>query len=141
MIKQLSIFVENEVGSLKRITGVLKENDINIRAVSAFDSPDYGIMRVVVDNPGKAKQILTEQGFAVTITQVLAVELNDEPGALDDLLNILAEANLNLKYIYSFVIRTDNAPLMVFNIDNMAKAAEILRAHGLKVVGEAELHS
>lgn len=139
MIRQLSIFVENEVGSLARITSALKDNQINLRAISSFDSPEYGIMRVIVDDPVKTKEVLTQLGFAVKITEVIAVELVDRPGDLDHMLHILADANISVNYIYSFVLRKHNAPLMVLNVADMEVAEDILVRHGVKVVAEADI--
>lgn len=133
MLQQLSVFVENEVGSVAKVTTVLKENNINIRAISAFDSPDYGILRVVVDKPEEARTLLIHKGFAVKVTEVIAIELKDQPGDLDRVLTILADENLNLNYIYSFVLRADNAPLMVLNINQMEKGIEVLLANNIKV--------
>ncbi len=140
MIRQLSIFVENEVGSLARITTALKDNNINLRAISSFDSPEYGIMRLIADDPAKTKEVLNQLGFAVKITEVIAVELEDEPGALDNVLHILANAGISVNYIYSFVLRKNNAPLMILNMADMEVAESILVRHGVKVVGEEELH-
>lgn len=138
MLQQLSVFVENEVGSVAKVTHVLKENKINLRAISAFDSPDYGILRIIVDQPMKAKELLISSGFAVIVKEVLAIELKDQPGDLDYVLSILAAENINLNYIYSFVFRKENAPLMVINIDHMEKAVTVLRNNGVKVIDEID---
>lgn len=134
MLQQLSVFVENEVGSVAKVTTVLKENGLNLRAISACDYPDYGILRVVVEEPIRAKELLIEQGFAVKVKEVLAIELKDQPGDLDRVLTILAKEKINLNYIYSFVIRKENAPLMVLSLDEMEKASEVLRDNGIKVI-------
>lgn len=134
MLQQLSVFVENEVGSVAKVTTVLKENGLNLRAISSCDYPDYGILRVVVEEPIRAKELLIEQGFAVKVKEVLAIELKDQPGDLDRVLTILAKEKINLNYIYSFVIRKENAPLMVLSLDEMEKASEVLRDNGIKVI-------
>lgn len=134
MLQQLSVFVENEIGSVAKVTSVLKMNQINLRAISAFDSPDYGILRLIVDKPVEAKKILLKEGFAVKIKEVLAIELLDQPGDLDRVLSILASEHINLKYIYSFVIRENTAPLMVLNIDQMEKAIVVLSKNGINLV-------
>ena len=139
MLKQLSVFVENEIGSLARITTVLRENGINLRAISSFDSPEFGIMRMIVDKPEYTKEILTSKGFVVKITEVLAVELEDRPGDLDRVLNIISVAGLAINYIYSFVIRDGRAPLMVIHLDNMEKGNLTLRANGVKVIDQEEI--
>lgn len=133
MLKQLSVFVENKVGTLARVTTVFRENNINIRAIAAFDSPDFGILRVIVDKPEEAQKILSEKSFAVKITEVIAVELEDKPGDLDRVLNIVSKNGLSLNYIYSFVIRGKEAPLMVMNIENMEEAVRVLKKNQVKV--------
>lgn len=133
MLKQLSVFVENNIGSLARVTGVFKRQGINIRAIAAFDSPDFGILRVIVDKPEAAKAVLEEKGFAVKITEVLAVELEDRPGHLDEVLSIIADNGFNLNYIYSFVLRDKKEPLMVMNTDHMAEASGVLMKHNIVI--------
>lgn len=133
MLEQLSVFVENKVGSLYRVTSVLKENDINIRAVATFDAPEFGILRMVVDKPQLAKEKLMEKNFLVKLTNVIAVNLEDRPGELDRVLGVIAEAGLNLNYVYSFVIRNEKTPLMVMNIDDLEIATQILTENGVKV--------
>ena len=79
MIQQLSIFVQNEVGSVAKVTAILKSNNINLRAIASFDTPEFAILRIVVDQPERAKAVLTEGGFAVTVSEAIAVELEDKP--------------------------------------------------------------
>ena len=139
MIKQLSVFVENRPGSLMQVTSALTEAHINIRAIASFDTPEFGILRLVVDKPAEAKTYLTSKGFVVRIHDVIGVELKDEKGNLNRLLSILAEGRININYIYSFVIREERAPVMVFNTDDFEKAARVLEAAEVKVVKEADL--
>lgn len=138
MLKQLSVFVENEIGSLGKVTTVLRENGINLRAIASFDSPEFCILRMIVDKPESTKEILTHKGFVVKVTEVLAVELEDKPGALDRVLHIISEAKLCVNYIYSFVIRNEKAPLMVIHLDDMKEATTILKEHGIKVADQEE---
>ena len=139
MIKQLSVFVENRPGSLMQVTSALTEAHINIRAIASFDTPEFGILRLVVDKPAEAKTYLTSRGFVVRIHDVIDVELKDEKGNLNRMLSILAEGRININYIYSFVIREGRAPVMVFNTDDFEKAARVLEAAEVKVVKEADL--
>ena len=139
MIKQLSVFVENRPGSLMQVTSALTEAHINIRAIASFDTPEFGILRLVVDKPAEAKTYLTSRGFVVRIHDVICVELKDEKGNLNRMLSILAEGRININYIYSFVIREGRAPVMVFNTDDFEKAARVLEAAEVKVVKEADL--
>ena len=138
-MKQISVFVENRPGSLMEVTSKLVEAEINIRAVSSFDTPEFGILRMVVDNPQKAKETLTHLGFVVRITDVVGVELKDEKGNLNRMLSILADGQINLNYIYSFVIRDGSAPEMVFSTDDMDRAGKILLQEGVRLVSDEEL--
>ncbi len=138
MIKQLSVFVENEVGSLGKVTTVLKENKINLRAIASYDTPEFGILRLIVDKSDKTKEILTQKGFVVKVTEVIAVELEDKPGDLDNVLHIISEAGICINYIYSFVIRNDKTPLMVIHVDDMEKGETILKLHGIRVVDQED---
>ena len=139
MIKQLSVFVENRPGSLMNVTSALTEAHINIRAIASFDTPEFGILRLVVDKPAEAKTYLTSRGFVVRIHDVIGVELKDEKGNLNRMLSILAEGEININYIYSFVIREGRAPVMVFNTDDYEKAPKVLSAADVKIVEEADL--
>lgn len=139
MIRQISVFVENQPGSMMRVTSVLTEEHVNIRAISTFDTPEFGIMRLVVDAPEKAKESLTQRGFVTRVGEVMGAELKDEKGNLNQMLKILADGGINVNYIYSFVIRAGKAPVMVFHTDDFSKAEDVLRAADVKLVGEEEL--
>ncbi|WP_122643071.1 ACT domain-containing protein [Luxibacter massiliensis] len=139
MIKQLSVFVENRPGSLKQVTSALTEAHVNIRAVASFDTPEFGILRLVVDKAEEAKAYLTGRGFVVRIHEVIGAELKDEKGNLNQMLSILADGGININYIYSFVIREGRAPVMVFNTDDYEKAADVLKRADVKIVEEADL--
>ena len=105
MIRQISVFVENQPGSMMNVTNVLTEAHVNIRAISTFDTPEFGIMRLVVDDPVRAKESLTSKGFVNRVSDVIGAELKDEKGNLNQMLKILADGQINVNYIYSFVIR------------------------------------
>ena len=135
MIRQISVFVENQPGSMMNVTSVLTEAGVNIRAISTFDTPEFGIMRLVVDDPVSAKNSLTAKGFVTRVSNVIGVELKDEQGNLNQMLKILADGKINIDYIYSFVIREGKAPVMVFHTDDFeqaekgkAKQAELIQA-------------
>ena len=126
MIRQISVFVENQPGSMMNVTNVLTEAHVNIRAISTFDTPEFGIMRLVVDDPVRAKESLTSKGFVNRVSDVIGAELKDEKGNLNQMLKILADGQINVNYIYSFVIREGKAPVMVFHSDDFEKAESVL---------------
>ena len=139
MIKQISVFVENQPGSMMRVTSVLTESHVNIRAISTFDTPEFGILRLVVDNPAKAKESLTQKGLVTRVSDVIGAELKDEKGNLNQMLKILADGEINVNYIYSFVIREEKAPVIVFHTDDFQKAEQVLKDAEVKLVDESEL--
>lgn len=139
MIKQISVFVENQPGSMMRVTSVLTESHVNIRAISTFDTPEFGILRLVVDDPAKAKESLTQKGFVTRVNDVIGAELKDEKGNLNQMLKILADGEINVNYIYSFVIREEKAPVIVFHTDDFQKAEQVLKDAEVKLVDESEL--
>ena len=139
MIKQISVFVENQPGSMMRVTSVLTESHVNIRAISTFDTPEFGILRLVVDDPAKAKESLTQKGFVTRVNDVIGAELKDEKGNLKQMLKILADGEINVNYIYSFVIREEKAPVIVFHTDDFQKAEQVLKEAEVKLVEESEL--
>lgn len=139
MIRQISVFVENEPGSMMKVTSVLTESHINIRAISTFDTPEFGIMRLVVDEPQRAKESLTAKGFVTRVNRVIGVELEDRKGNLNQMLKILADGEINVNYIYSFVIREGRAPVMIFHTDDFEKAEKVLKEADVKLIEDTEL--
>ena len=141
MIRQISVFVENQPGSMMNVTNVLTEAHVNIRAISisTFDTPEFGIMRLVVDDPVRAKESLTSKGFVNRVSDVIGAELKDEKGNLNQMLKILADGQINVNYIYSFVIREGKAPVMVFHTDDFEKAESVLKQADVKLVEEEDL--
>ena len=124
---------------MMRVTSVLTESHVNIRAISTFDPPEFGILRLVVDDPAKAKESLTQKGFVSRVNDVIGTELKDETGNLTQMFKILADGEINVNYIYSFVIREEKAPVIVFHTDDFQKAEQVLKEAEVKLVEEAEL--
>ncbi|MDF2485406.1 MAG: hypothetical protein K0R46_1574 [Herbinix sp.] len=141
MIKQLSVFVQNEIGSLANVTSVLKDNMINLRAIASFDTPEFAILRIVVDQPEKAKEVLNAGGFAVKVTEAVAVELEDKPGELDGMFRVIADAKLGVNYIYSIVLRNGKVPLMIVNTEDLTKTASVLKEHGYIVAEQEDVNA
>ena len=141
MIRQLSVFVQNEIGSLAGVTAVLKENMINLRAIASFDTPEFAILRIVVDQPDKAKELLSAKGFAVKMSEAVAIELEDKPGVLDGMLHVIADAKLGINYIYSIVLRGGKAPLMIINTDDLEKTSTVLKNNGYLIAEQEDIIS
>lgn len=141
MIRQLSVFVQNEIGSLASVTTVLKDNKINLRAIASFDTPEFAILRFIVDQPEKAKELLSAKGFAVKMSEAIAVEMEDAPGELDGMLHVIADAKIGINYIYSIVLRNGKAPLIIVNTDDLDKTTSVLRENGYIVAEQEDLES
>jgi hypothetical protein len=137
-LEQISVFMENRPGSLAEITGVLARADINIRALSLADTADFGILRLVVNQPDKARRALKDNGFTVGTTTVLALEIPDRPGGLSRILQILATAAINVEYMYAFVQKSGENAVVIFRFDEPDRAARALAEAGVRVLtGEA----
>lgn len=141
LIKQISVFLENKAGRLFSIAEVLGKEGINIRALSMAETADFGIIRLIVDNPEKAAEILKIKGFTVKITSVVAIEVDDRPGGLSDVLKGMEEAGVNVEYMYAFVEKSKNNAIVIFRFENIEKAVELLMAKGMKMLKEKEVLS
>ena len=130
MLKQVAVFVENHPGSLRKVTTELHKEGISIYAFTSYDTPEFGILRMVVDDPLKAKEILTSKGFVNKICDVIAIQLNDEKGAMDKVLNSLMESNVNINYIYSSFGYEDQRSAVIVHTDDIFEAENILKNKG-----------
>lgn len=133
-MKQLSVYIENEIGSMAKVTAMLKEADISLKAISIFDSPDFCIMRCIVDDEKKAKEILQENKLAVRVSDVIAVCLEDKTGSLDQLLQICSGNGINIRYMYSFVYRGIMEPLLVLRTDHTEEAVTVFNNENVKMI-------
>ncbi len=133
-VEQISIFLENKPGGLSSVTKALRDADINIRALSLADTSDFGILRLIVDNVAKAKEVLNAHGFAVGKTSVVAVEVPDRPGGLYSILEALNEVGINVEYMYAFVERSGENAVIIFRFDSTDAAIELLLKKGFKVL-------
>lgn len=135
-IKQLSVFLENEKGSLAEVTRIFRENDIDIIAITVNDTVEYGILRMVVSNAEKAAEALKKEGFVAKISEILAINPVDRKGSLNEVFTLLGGAGVNIEYIYSFLARTDGIQLFVLKVDDPEKAAALLREAGVELITE-----
>ena len=138
-VKQISVFLENKPGALKAMTGVLAENSIDMRSFSLAETSDFGIARIIVDDVYKTTTVLKDAGFVHNITPVIGVAISDTPGGLDSVLRVLAEAGVNVEYMYAFLGGKKDAAYMIFRVADDAKASAALAARGIKLVDPDEL--
>ena len=127
-IKQLSVFVENKLGRASAILDILAKNNINIRALSIAEASEFGILRMIVDDSEKAKELLRESGIVVKTNNVLAAPIDDTPGGLLKLLDSLKDCGVNVEYLYAFVAREGDHAQVVLRVDDTDKAEKVLAA-------------
>ncbi|HJB27232.1 MAG TPA: amino acid-binding protein [Candidatus Blautia faecavium] len=130
MLKQISIFAENQKGVMQKITGILQREDINILGSVTNDSAEYGIIRMVVSDADKAVEALTEENFICKLTNVLGIEVKDEVGNLNNLLLSFLESNINIDYLYLSFNRETGRPIMVIHVDDIMEVEACLRGKG-----------
>jgi len=139
-IKQLSVFIENTKGSLAQITRILGENHVDIRALSLADTSKFGILRLIVDDPRTAEQSLKKAGLTVTLTDVLAVAIQDQPGGLTAAVTALGD-QVNIEYMYAFVSRKEGVANVILRVDDNARAEQLLLANGVAVLAENQVYA
>ncbi len=140
IVRQLSVFLENKQGRLCAATDVLSREGINIRALTLADTADFGILRLIVDQPDRAREVLTASGVVVRITDVLAVAMDDAPGGAGGILHLLSKAGLNIEYMYACVGRESGKALMVIRTDDIDMAQSILHRGGYGDLNPAEIY-
>ncbi|HOM03360.1 MAG TPA: ACT domain-containing protein [Acetivibrio sp.] len=134
LVKQISVFLENKSGRLAEVTQILAESNIDISALSIADTTDFGILRLIVNDPETAEKALKDNGFTVSCCDVIAVSVPDEPGGLAKALKALEAESIGIEYMYAFVGKAENEALVIFRIDNPEKAVEMLEKAGVKVL-------
>lgn len=139
-VKQISVFLENKHGRLAEVTRVLGTNNINIRALSIADTTDFGILRLIVNDPDTAYRVLKESGFTVSTTDVIAVEVKDEPGGLAGVLEILQRVNVNIEYLYAFLQKATNAALVVFRVEQLDEAITVLQKNNINILSDNQVY-
>ena len=140
-VKQISIFMENRAGRLNDITGVLARAGINIRALSLADTSDFGILRLIVDNPSHAVDILHHNQFTIRENEVIACVIEDKPGGLHRIINILADAGISIEYMYSFFTKHSDQAIVVMRVEDLAKTIAVLTAKGIVLLSGEQLYS
>jgi hypothetical protein len=140
-VEQISVFLENKPGALAEVTRILGEAGINIRALSLADTKDFGILRLIVNDNDRARQILGQKGFTVRKTEVVAVEVPDRPGGLADILKCLSEAGVNVEYLYAFVQQSGTNAIIIFRFDETDRAIRVLSAQNFRILEGKKVYS
>ncbi len=140
-VEQIAIFLENRAGRLAEIANILAENNINIRAMSLADTADFGILRLIVNNTDLAVKILKENRFTVGKTEVVVVEVTDQPGGLASALKVIKEADLNIEYMYALSQRSGKEGLIIFRFDEIESAITAFKKANLRILTGEEVYA
>ena len=138
-VKQISIFVENKEGRIKKAINTLALENINIRALSIADTTKYGILRLIVSDNEKAIEALERDGFIVKENEVIILAVPDEPNGLNSTLAVFDEKDINLEYLYAFVSSKTDEAIVVMRLENMEKAIEALEDSNVKILDENDI--
>jgi hypothetical protein len=133
-VRQLSVFIENKAGRVSEITTVLGDSGVNIRGFSVSDTAEYGIVRLVVDDPDKAQEVLHDAGFTVKVSDVVCLNLPDHPGGLASVLKVVSDAGVNIEYIYSLI-----STYVVINVADIDRALSLLEGQPVVLFSQEEI--
>lgn len=133
-VAQLSVFIENKAGRVSEVTELLGGAGINIRGFAVSDTAEYGILRLVVDRPDDAQTVLRDAGFTVKVSDVICIDLPDQPGGLAGVLKVVADAGVNIEYVYSLV-----ATYVVLNVADVDRAVRLLSDQPVRLVSQEEI--
>ena len=140
LIKQISVFVENKEGRLAEITETMAKAGVDIRALSIADTTDFGILRLIVDKPHETEKVLRDSGFTVSVTSVIAVGIDDVPGGFAKPMRVLANAHIDVEYMYAFISRDTKKAYVILRVNDNATAAKALEEAGIALLDENGFH-
>jgi len=139
-LQQVSVFLENKPGRLSIPCKALADAGIHLLMLSLADTQQFGILRLIVRDWQRAKEVLEKAGCVARVTEVVAIEVADRPGGLAGVLEIIEQAGVNIEYMYAFTFRSEDKAVLVFRFDDPDQAIEILQAKGVNVIGSVELY-
>ncbi len=140
-IKQISVFAENKKGSIYRTTSVLAADGVDIRALSIADTMDFGILRMIVSDTDKAIKILTDSGTVISVNDVIAVSMEDVPGGLSGILEVVAEEGVNIEYLYAFITKVEGKAFVVLRVTDNTAAEAALAKKGFYMLSQEDMHN
>ena len=140
-IKQVSVFAENRSGGILDVIRALGENQVDIRALSVADTQGFGILRLIVDDVDRARQVLSDNGTIFSITEVVGVKVPDSPGGLAGVLGLMAQNEINVDYLYAFVSVSGSSAYVVLRVQDIPQAVKVLTEGGVELVSEKDIAS
>ena len=140
LVKQISVFIVNKKGRLVEIADILAKNEIDISALSLADTDEYGVLRMIVSDPHKAKEVLLETGVVGKVTEALAVAIDDRPGGFAEALHILTDNEIEIKYMYACISHYKGKAIMILSVDDPAAADALIASTKSGDVSPAEIY-
>lgn len=141
LVKQISVFLENKSGRLAEVTKILGSKGINISALSIADTTDFGILRLIVNDPEKTEEALKENGFTVSSTSVIAIGVSDEPGGLAVALEILDREQIGIEYMYAFIGKSSETAHVILRVEEPDRAIGVLSQSRIKVLSSSDVYN
>ncbi len=132
-VKQVSVFMENKAGKLGNITGLLRRENIDIRAFSIADTTEFGILRIIVKDPMRAVEILRENDMTAQVNDVIVAVMADKIGSFDEVVQPICDAGIDIRYLYSFIGEKEATGRVAICVDDMKRAVNILKEHGVEL--------
>jgi hypothetical protein len=139
-VKQLSVFIENRRGRLGEVLRVLKDNDVNILSMSLADTTEYGLLRLIVNNPEKGRDVLLEAGFSSMLTDILIVKVPHVAGALQSILSLIADNEIDIEYMYGLSVEANDATIVV-KTNALEEACRVLKDNNIGTMTPEEISS
>ncbi len=139
-VKQLSVFIENRRGRLGEVLRVLKDNDVNILSMSLADTTEYGLLRLIVNKPEHGRDVLLDAGFSSMLTEILIVKVPHVAGALQSILTLIAENDIDIEYMYGLSVESTDATIVV-KTNELDKACELFKANNIGTMSSDEIAS
>ena len=140
MIKQISIFLENKPGRLANVCRIMAQEGLNIRALSIADATDFGVLRLIVDNPDLAEEKLKARGIIVSSTDVIGIKVPDRPGGLAEAMDLLGKENISVEYMYAFVGKSGDQAMVILRLDDNARGVEAVKKHSIELMTPEEVY-
>ncbi len=141
IIKQLSVFVENKLGRMAEITKVMGDAGVDIRALSIADTSDFGILRLIVNRPDDAVKSLKDAGMTVSLTDVIAVGVPDEPGAFAKAVKVISDAGIEIEYMYAFLSRVNNEAYVILRVESPQDCTQVLQKAGIHLLAAEDVYN
>ncbi len=141
MASQVTVFVENRPGRISKIARILGDNGLNIRAVTISDRGEYGLINIITNDPDKAYRALSKEGLSVSRQNVIAIVIEDKPGALADVTEYLNRSSINVANAYGFILQSEEKAVLILEVDDFEKAQQVIRSGGYHTLTKKELHN